>query len=106
MAIELTLPDHVHQLNAGNENACAAKGLESGHGPHDALDGPVVFHDVVQVFALTQFDVCSGVFIGALNGSRACRAAGRPTVRLEVDAIRSLTGQVFSTPIERSRVTD
>ena len=29
-AVEPALPDHVHQLNAGNENACPAKGLDIG----------------------------------------------------------------------------
>jgi hypothetical protein len=70
-AIELALLDHVHQLNAGNEDACAAKGLESEHGPHDALDRAVVlFHDMIGVLALAQRDVSSRVLVDAQDGSR------------------------------------
>ena len=55
----------------GNENACAAKGLESEHRPHHALDGPVVLlHDVGHTFALTQLDVRPRVILDAPDRSR------------------------------------
>jgi hypothetical protein len=47
-AAHLPLPDHVRCLDAGNENACTAKELESEYRSNDALDRLVVlFDDVV-----------------------------------------------------------
>jgi len=45
--VELSLLDHVHRLDAGKEDARAAKGLESHHRPRDLLDGPLVLLDDV-----------------------------------------------------------
>ncbi len=69
--VELSLLDHVHRLDAGNQDARAAKGLESEHRPHDPLDGPMVlFDDVVEVFRLAQLDVRAGVGTHAPDGRR------------------------------------
>ena len=66
----LALLDPVHRLDAANEDARAAKGLEPEHRPHDPLDGPVILlDDVVEVLRLAQPDVCAGVGTRAL-GSR------------------------------------
>jgi len=73
------------QASRGNRLEHAAplqeglKGLESEHRSHDALDGPVVLlHDVVQVFALTQFDVRARVILDALDSRSVGTAlAGR-----------------------------
>jgi hypothetical protein len=69
-AVELALLDHVHQLNAGNEDTRAAKGFEPEHRAHNAFDRSVVLlHDVVEVSALAQFDVRAGVGLDAQDGS-------------------------------------
>jgi hypothetical protein len=47
---ELSIGDHVHDFDVGEQNSCAAKDLESKHLPLDLFDGPVVLlDDVVQV---------------------------------------------------------
>ena len=57
-AVELPLADHVHRLDAGNEDARSSKGLEAQHRPYDTLDGPVVLlDDVVEVPILAHLDV-------------------------------------------------
>ena len=49
-SVELAFADHVHDLDAGDQDAGAKKGLESEHRPGDAFDGAVVLLDeVVQV---------------------------------------------------------
>ena len=53
MAIELALANHVHRLNAGDEDACAAKDLEPEHRPYDSFDSPMILlDDIVQILAL------------------------------------------------------
>ena len=48
---QLTLSDHVHELNAGEGRGGRPKGLEPHHRSHHTLDRSVVlFDDVVQVF--------------------------------------------------------
>ena len=70
-AIKLPFADHVHRLNACDKHASAAKCLESQHGSHDALDGPVVLlDDVVEVLDLTHLDVRAGIGLNALDGRR------------------------------------
>lgn len=70
-AFHLSLSDHVHRLDAGNQRSCAAERLEAEHRPHDAFDGPMVlFDDVVQVLRLTHLDVRTGVGLNALDGGR------------------------------------
>ncbi len=55
---QLSLADHVHRLNACNEDASASGRLESEHRPHDALYRSVVLlDDVIQILWLTQLDV-------------------------------------------------
>ena len=55
--IELSLFDHVHRFNAGDEFGNTMKFFESQHGPRSALDGSVVlFHKIVQIFRLAQRD--------------------------------------------------
>ena len=55
---ELAFVDHVHDLDAGDEDARATKELEPEHGSHDAFDCPVILlDDVVEVLRLAQLDV-------------------------------------------------
>ena len=42
---ELAFANHVHDLDAGEQDACAAKGLEAEHRPGDAFDGAAVNTD-------------------------------------------------------------
>src|SRR5665213_1903551 len=71
MAIELALADHVHRLNAGNEDACAAKDLEPEHRPNDPFDRPMILLNyIVEVLALTQFDVAAMLGVVALDRRR------------------------------------
>ena len=47
------------------------EGLESQHGSDDPLDRPVIlFDDVIEKLYLTQLDVCTGVGLNAVDGSR------------------------------------
>ena len=47
---ELTFADHVHDLDASDQDSGAAESLETEHRAHDALDGPMVLlDDVVEV---------------------------------------------------------
>ena len=68
-AAELALADHMHGLNAGDQDARAAKGLESKHRPHDAFDGTVVLLDnVVEVLGLPQLNAQIPVCLHAHDG--------------------------------------
>ena len=68
-AVELFVPDPVHRLDAGEEDARAAKGLEPHHRLRDLLDGLVVLlDDVVEVLRPAQPDVCAGVSAHSLDG--------------------------------------
>src|SRR5471030_1001861 len=50
---ELALPDHVHELDAGEHAAGAAERFEAEHWPGHPFDGTMVLHnDVVEVFDL------------------------------------------------------
>ena len=54
---QLPLADHVHRLDAGNQDARAARSLESQHRSHNTLDAPVLLlNDVVNLFGLAQLD--------------------------------------------------
>jgi hypothetical protein len=72
MTVELPLADHVHHLNAGKEDACAAKDLEPEHWPNDPFDCPMILlDDIVEVLALAQLDVA--VMLGVVApGSPPC----------------------------------
>ena len=60
--IELSLFDHVHRFNAGDEFGGTMKCFESQHGSRSALDGSVVlFHKIVQIFRLAQRDFQAAV---------------------------------------------
>ena len=53
----LPLGDHVHEFNATQQDAGAAKILESQHGAGTTLDRPMVlFHDIIEILGLTDFD--------------------------------------------------
>ena len=53
VAPQLPLADHVHDLDAAEDDACATERLESKHRSGDAFDRPVVLlNDVVEVLAL------------------------------------------------------
>ena len=62
--------DHVHGLDAREEDSSAPKRLESEHKVCDFLDCPVILlNRIVEIFALTQFNSNAGIFIEAANGS-------------------------------------
>ena len=44
---DLAFADHVHDLDAGDQDSGAAKGLESEHRPGDAFDGSMILLDDV-----------------------------------------------------------
>src|SRR5450631_4801966 len=68
MAIELALANHVHRLNAGDEDACAAKDLEPQHRSNDPFDSAMILlDDIVEVLALAQFDVAAILGVVALD---------------------------------------
>jgi hypothetical protein len=51
---QLTLPDHVHEFDAGKCHRGRPEGFETQHRPQQPLDGSMVlFDDVVEVFDLT-----------------------------------------------------
>ena len=48
---ELAFANHVHDLDAGDQDSGAAKGLESEHRPGDVFDGSMVlFDDLLRYF--------------------------------------------------------
>ena len=52
---ESILADHKHGFDTGNDDASAAKGLESQHGACDPFNGPMVlFDDVVEMLRLAE----------------------------------------------------
>ena len=54
---DLPLPDHVHGLDTGQQNARTTERLEAEHGAGNAFDGAMVLlHDVVQILHLAQFN--------------------------------------------------
>lgn len=55
----LTLGDHVHELNAAQQNAGTTKILEAEHGPSASLDGSVILLDnVIQILVLANLNRC------------------------------------------------
>ena len=49
----------MHEFDAGNGCRSRSKRFKTEHWPHHSLDGTVVlFDDVIQIFDLTDFDVC------------------------------------------------
>jgi hypothetical protein len=53
----LPLRNHVHDLDAAQQNAGTTEGLEPEHRPGTALDSPMVlFDDVVQILVLADLD--------------------------------------------------
>ena len=68
MTVHLPLLDHVHGLNADDDNSRATKRLESQHRLCHYFDGSMVLlHDVVQVFVLAHQDVDVGVGLDTFN---------------------------------------
>ena len=62
LTIELSLFNHVHRFNAGDEFGGTMKFFESQHGSRSALNGSVVlFHKIVQIFRLAQRDFQAAV---------------------------------------------
>lgn len=57
MSFHLPFHDHVHRLDAAENDAGATEILETHHGSDAAFDGPVVLlHYVVQILVLTNLD--------------------------------------------------
>ena len=94
---QLPFADHVHELNAAKDDACATKGFEAQHRPNDPLNRSVVlFDDVVEILALSNDDRrvlrsvvgFDGSFVGAalvdghdLGRSVVLDGTGEETVR-------------------------
>jgi hypothetical protein len=79
---EFALADHVRDLDAGEQNSGAAKGLEAEHWPCDAFDGAVVlFDDVVEVLRLAHLDGQTAIGLDAHDGgSVGCALVDRDLV--------------------------
>jgi hypothetical protein len=73
VVLHLSLADHVHDFDACQDDASAAKILEAHHWPDNALDGAVIlFDDVVKyLICWTLMGVCRS----ALSASSAARLA-------------------------------
>lgn len=73
--LHLPLGDHMHQLDATQEKARAAKGFIPEHRSGDALDRPMVLHDdVVQVFDLALPEAhCAKPAPASLVSASKCR---------------------------------
>jgi hypothetical protein len=57
--VHLPLADHMHQFDAGQDDASTPEILETHHWFDDAFDGPVILlHDVIQVLVLANLDQC------------------------------------------------
>jgi hypothetical protein len=57
--VHLPLADHVHQLDAGQDDASTPEILETHHWFDNAFDGPVILlHDVIQILVLADLDRC------------------------------------------------
>lgn len=70
-ADKLPLANHVHHLDACNDDARAPKCFEAQHRARAPFDAPVVLlDDVVQIFALTQLDIGAGISFDAFNSCR------------------------------------
>src|SRR5471032_3215875 len=65
---ELTLADHVHELDAGEHAAGAAERFEVEHWPGHPLDGAVVLLDDVEVFDLAHHDRHVPVDVDRIDG--------------------------------------
>ena len=51
--MELSLPNHVHELDPGQDLGGRSKGFETEHGSGDAFNGAVILlDDIVEVFDL------------------------------------------------------
>jgi len=61
----------MHGLDARDEAARTAKGLEAHHRPNDPFDRPMVLlDDVIEVLRLAQLDIGAGVGTQPLDGGR------------------------------------
>ena len=79
---ELAFANHVHGLDAGDQDARAAEGLESEHRTGDAFDGSVVLLDeVVEVLRLAQFNHQPAVGLNAGDGGYGAIRRYRPRNR-------------------------
>jgi hypothetical protein len=66
---QLSFLDHVHHFDPCQGTLCSPKRFEPEHGPGDPFDCAVVlFHDVVEMFDLTDFDRQLVLRVAALNG--------------------------------------
>jgi hypothetical protein len=55
--LHLSFPDHVHNFNAGQKDAGAAKSLEPQHGARASLDRPMILlNQIIEIFGLTDLD--------------------------------------------------
>jgi len=68
VAFHLPLLDHVHELDAAQQNARTPKGLEPKHRSSAPLDCPVIlFDDVFQILVLADLDRCAAPGVQSLK---------------------------------------
>ena len=68
---ELAFADHVHDLDARDQDLSAAESLEAEHRPGDAFDGSVILlDDVVEVLRLAHLDGQAAVCLDVHDGGR------------------------------------
>ena len=66
---KLILANHMHGCDTANDDASAAKGLQSQHGPCDPFNGPIIlFDDVVEILRLAHRDGKTTVGLNADDG--------------------------------------
>jgi hypothetical protein len=68
---QLSLSDHVHELDPGKSCRSRSKGFETQHWSHHSLDGSVIlFDNVVQILVLTDFDIRFVLLVEAFDRRR------------------------------------
>jgi hypothetical protein len=69
--LHLTLPDHVHELDAAQQDPGATKILEAEHRPRASLDRPMVLLDnIVQILVLANLDWCFPLRVQSIQRGR------------------------------------
>jgi hypothetical protein len=88
--VHLPLAHHVHQFDAGQDDASTSKILEARHWFDDTFDGPViVLHDVIQALVLASVDR------SALSASSKLAARGKNVNMAVVAVARELAGFIW-----------
>ena len=68
---QLTLPDHVDQLDPRERHGRRPEGLEPQHRSHQSLDGSMILlNNVVEIFDLTDLDASFVLSVVTFEGRR------------------------------------